>query len=406
MAGTFVNLGDRLEREGPLPWDEALAIGVKLGRALETAHRAGFLHGDIKPSSVVISANGEPVLGDFREVRTVDLTDAGATHRSPSVPYTAPEIIRGSEPTVSSDIYSLGATIFALIAGHPPFHRPGETSVIAQLGRITNDAAPDLRVRGVPSALCRVVERALAKQPDERPPSAQALTDELRQVQRDLGKTATPIPSRRRRWPLGVAAGVIAIAAVAATALSARDGGGDAPQVAGVTQSRPADDYEPLPAGAGTLPSGLYRTTTFTPALRFAVPEGWRLGAPETASVINLTRGDTPATDRFSLAAVTSLPDELVDWLRMHPRLTTSEPATRALGSASVTEIDVSVPDGVVLLPVAGETSIDLAAGNTNRLYVFDVGGKTVVAIVEARPAGFMDLATEAEKVLASVQPG
>ena len=420
------SLGDRLEGDGAMAWEEAISIGVKLAGALEAAHRVGLLHCDVKPENVFVDSDGEPQLGDFGVLRTVDLTGTNSNDRSLSVPYAAPEILNGADPSVASDVYSLGATIFALIAGRPPFFRHGDTTLLPHLARIANEAPPDLRVRDVPAPLCRALEHALAKSPSDRPATALALGEELQQVQRELGQSVTPIPvhiseeirtappppsprapapSRRRRWPIGVAA---AVTVVAATAVAVSGGGEDPelgePVVAGVTQTRPPEAFTALPADAGPLSSGLYRTRVFEPAVRFAVGDGWRLDSSETTNVVDLARAGAPATDRFSLVSVSGQPaPSLVAWLRSHPRLSTGEPVTRPLGTLEVTEIDVSVTDGSDW--DGRSAGFSLAGANVNRVYVFDISGTTVVGVVGARQAGFTDLATEAEQILASVQP-
>src|SRR5262245_30641088 len=111
------SLAVKLRREGPIPWPEALRIGVKLCGALETAHRSGTLHRDIKPANVLINDYGEPQLSDFGIAHIEGGYETATGFFSGTIDYTAPEVMTGGPATVASDLYSLGATIYALVAG-------------------------------------------------------------------------------------------------------------------------------------------------------------------------------------------------------------------------------------------------------------------------------------------------
>src|SRR6201984_269387 len=111
------SLALRLRRTGPIQWPEALQIGVKLCGALETAHRTGTLHRDIKPANVLVNDYGEPVLSDFGLAHISGGFQTATGHFTGTISYTAPEVLTGGPPTVAADIYSLGATIYALLAG-------------------------------------------------------------------------------------------------------------------------------------------------------------------------------------------------------------------------------------------------------------------------------------------------
>jgi hypothetical protein len=166
------SLADRLDREGSLPWAEATRIGVKLAGALETAHATGTLHRDVKPENVLVSDYGEPQLADFGIARVEGRFETSTGHVLASFSYAAPEILDGHPATVASDVYSLGATVFALLAGCPPFVRGPVEELVALYLRIATAPVPDLRPRGVPDEVCRAVEAALAKQPADRPSGA------------------------------------------------------------------------------------------------------------------------------------------------------------------------------------------------------------------------------------------
>ncbi|WP_109526739.1 MULTISPECIES: serine/threonine-protein kinase [Nocardia] len=177
------SLQDSIERDGPLPWGEALRVGVKIAGALEAAHRREVLHRDVKPGNILTTEYGEPELTDFgiAHVSGGFVTSTGVITGSPA--FTAPEVLRGRAPTVASDVYSLGATLFCLMTGHAAFERRVGEKVVTQFLRIMSEPVPDLRERDIPDELCRAIERAMSEHPPERYPSAQALGSRLAEIQ-------------------------------------------------------------------------------------------------------------------------------------------------------------------------------------------------------------------------------
>lgn len=169
------SLADEL-RNGPLAPDDVVRVGRAVADALEAAHQAGLLHRDIKPANILRTSYGEPKLADFGIARFGDTT---ATHGNLAltVAYAAPELLQGEPATVASDVYSLGATLHALLRGAPPFQVPEGGSPMAVAMKIVSDEPPPLV--GVPPTLADVVERAMAKDPSARFPSAAAMRDAL-----------------------------------------------------------------------------------------------------------------------------------------------------------------------------------------------------------------------------------
>ncbi len=251
-----------LDARGPLPWRETVRIGVRLAGALETAHRAGIVHRDVKPANILLSEYGEPLLTDFGIARVSGGFETTSAPVTASLAYAAPEVLDGRPPSVASDVYSLGSTLFALLVGRPPFEVSQDEALIALYLRIARDPIPDLRPRGVPDGVCRAIERATAKAPHDRPSSAADFGALLQDAQRAAGEsvtemavaepgasartaTASPVsgsaatltraaasstgkhdPTRLRHWP--VAAGVLAVSAIAAAiviAVAALHGG-------------------------------------------------------------------------------------------------------------------------------------------------------------------------------------
>nr|WP_188830297.1 serine/threonine-protein kinase [Nocardia camponoti] len=173
---------------GPFTWSDTLRAGVKLAAAIESAHRAGILHRDVKPANVLISDYGEPQLTDFGIARIPGgfQTSSGLITGSPA--FTAPEVLKGHEPTAQSDIYGLGATLFALLTGHAAFERQAGEKVFAQFLRITTQPVPDLRDQDIPADVAAAIERAMSPEPADRPLTAADFGELLRGVQRDHGQ--------------------------------------------------------------------------------------------------------------------------------------------------------------------------------------------------------------------------
>jgi YVTN family beta-propeller protein len=181
------SLADRVDLDGPLPWAEAVRIAIKLAGALETAHRAGTLHRDVKPENVLLSDYGEPELTDFGIARVEGRYETGTGQIAVSAAHAGPEVLEGRSASVRSDVYSLGSTLFSMLAGRAAFARRPDETLMALYLRIAGEPIPDLRPRGVPDAVCRVVERAMAKDPDRRQGSAAELGRQLQEVQRRAG---------------------------------------------------------------------------------------------------------------------------------------------------------------------------------------------------------------------------
>src|SRR6201998_1545984 len=176
-----------VRRHGPLDWNEAVSLGVKLAGALDAAHRVETLHRDVKPGNILLSDYGEPQLTDFGIARISGgfQTSTGVITGSPA--FTAPAVLEGATPTPQSDIYSLGATLFCAMTGHAAFERRSGEKVIAQFLRITSQPIPDLREKGLPAHVAAAIERAMSRDPRDRPATASEFGEELRDIQRTHG---------------------------------------------------------------------------------------------------------------------------------------------------------------------------------------------------------------------------
>lgn len=182
------SLADQVARYGPLTWPQATRIGIKIAGALESAHRAQTLHRDVKPHNILVSDYGEPLLADFGVALVAGSVDTPTRGIRGSVPYAAPEILDCGRASAASDVYSLAATMYFLLAGEPPFTvRPSEAFLALYL-RIASVPPPDLPANA-PLALGRLVRAALAKASTERPGSALAFGRALQDVLSAAGRS-------------------------------------------------------------------------------------------------------------------------------------------------------------------------------------------------------------------------
>ncbi len=195
-------LGAWLRGHGPLEVREALAIGVRLAGALETAHRAGILHRDVKPSNVLLSAYGEPQLCDFGIARIANSRETTSQRVVGSLAYIAPELFEGATVSVVADVYSLAATVFAVLNGNPPFTVQSGEHPIAFVRRVAAGPIPDLRVDGVADPICSALELGLNIDPACRPRSAAVFGEDLRAAAKDVGLEIGDVPLELADPPL------------------------------------------------------------------------------------------------------------------------------------------------------------------------------------------------------------
>jgi eukaryotic-like serine/threonine-protein kinase len=174
-------LADRLAREGPLPPQEASRIATQVAEALEEAHRAGIVHRDVKPGNVMLTPAGDVKVMDFGIAAAAwaeRVTTSGLVLGTPS--YLAPEQAKSEKTTPASDVYALGAMLYEMVAGRPPF--VAESPVAVALAHVRDDPRPlDQVADGVPPDLASASMAALAKDPAERPQSAAAFASMLRE---------------------------------------------------------------------------------------------------------------------------------------------------------------------------------------------------------------------------------
>lgn len=231
----------------PLDVPRACLLAAEAAEGLAHAHALGVLHRDIKPSNLMLSRNGRCKVCDFGLAQVLDANDAcdlNDVNKSVGTPlYAAPEVIRGQGASPRSDVYSLGATLFFLLTGRPPFLAPGKAAIIQ---RHLNEPAPDVRelCPEVPVTLADVIARCLSKDPDDRFQDAGALAKVLRvhtiavesgpsrsakpTVARARAAGGSPAPSSGRRWAL-IGGGSLAAVLVVGLGIMAVVGGPDEP---------------------------------------------------------------------------------------------------------------------------------------------------------------------------------
>ena len=182
--------------DGRLVIDEAVAIAIQLCRALEHAHGRGVIHRDLKPGNVWLSEDGVAKLGDFGLALALDrsrLTADGMIVGT--VAYMPPEQALGRPRDARSDLYALGATLYQMVTGRPPFVGDDVVAVLSQHLH-TPPVAPSWSNAAVPQPLERLILELLAKDPESRPPSAAAVRGRLQAV---AAATSTPAPIAARR---------------------------------------------------------------------------------------------------------------------------------------------------------------------------------------------------------------
>jgi WD40 repeat protein/tRNA A-37 threonylcarbamoyl transferase component Bud32 len=213
---------------------EAAHLVEKLARAMHYAHLRGVVHRDLKPSNVLLGADGTPKITDFGLAKHLDsasdLSRTGAVMGTPS--YMSPEQAAGKvrDTGPASDVYALGAILYELLAGQPPFKAATAFATILQV--LHEEPALPSRLRpGVPRDLETICLKCLQKEPVRRYTSAEALADDLSLFQAGKPVVARPLGSLARGWrwcrrnpAVAASVAVVALSLLAATLVSFRFG--------------------------------------------------------------------------------------------------------------------------------------------------------------------------------------
>ncbi len=176
-------LADVLARiNGPLPIDFAISVTTQVASALDYAHRRGVVHRDVKPSNILVQENGKVLLTDFGIAHAVGLRSPEQKAAVLGTPeYMSPEQAMGRAVDGRSDVYSLGIVVFHMLTGRPPFYGDNHRDI---LYAHVHQPLPDPRTMNanLPVDIVRVLDRATAKDPDDRYPTAGAFAQAFRRV--------------------------------------------------------------------------------------------------------------------------------------------------------------------------------------------------------------------------------
>jgi eukaryotic-like serine/threonine-protein kinase len=298
------SLAQVLGEKGPLPSQEVADIGRQVADGLAAAHAAGVVHRDVKPGNVLIADDGRVKLTDFGVSRAVDdvqLTRTGLIAGTPA--FLCPEVARGEDPTAASDVFALGATLYAAVEGTPPFGL--DDNAYALLHKV---ATEKVRPPWESGPVVDVIMRLLSREPDDRPSAAEA-RDALAAAAagRDPGMAplattvaagaaassvpparpgpptvsdlSRPAPGRRRNRRMPVLLGALAVLAAGAgitVAILTNQAGGAEPgaEPGSVPVAQPSATSAPAPApSAGpTSPPAAPTTTAAAPATTTTAP--------------------------------------------------------------------------------------------------------------------------------------
>lgn len=197
------SLEELVDDDGPLPEDRVRRIGVQLAAALADMHARGIVHRDVKPGNVLVTADDVAKLTDLGIARWTEVTRTGGAQLTGTLGYVAPEVADGAEAGPASDVFSLGATLYAAIEGRSPWGS-GEDGPFAQMRRAAGGRPAPAERAG---RFAPVLAALMARHPADRPGAAEAVT---------LLTADAPVPRRPRRHLRRRLLAVTAVAAVAA----------------------------------------------------------------------------------------------------------------------------------------------------------------------------------------------
>jgi serine/threonine-protein kinase len=194
-------LTQRLKRDKRIPWPEVIDLCLQICRALKAAHNSGIIHRDLKPSNLIIAKDGTIKLTDFGVAQVFasqKLTMTGGIVGTAE--YMSPEQAKGQRATKKSDLYSLGAVMYVMLTGRPPFS--GKTSLdVIHKHQFARFDRPALIATDIPPQLDEIVCKLLEKEPDKRFPDAYVLSLRLAEVQKRFAWLQRAAASSRSAAP-------------------------------------------------------------------------------------------------------------------------------------------------------------------------------------------------------------
>ncbi|MBI5869299.1 MAG: protein kinase [candidate division Zixibacteria bacterium] len=225
---------------GRLPQDEAIRYGIQIASGLAAAHARGIIHRDVKPDNVMIGTDDRARLADFGLARLKEssgLTERGSTVGT--VGYMSPEQVQGLPVDARSDVFSLGIVLYELLTGRKPFAAEHAAAALYSIVHETPPAPREVNPQ-IPPEVSAVIEKAMAKEPDDRYPNAGALETDLRAVARSLeisriSSGGLPVLRPQRRFSIawGILGGAVMLLGVAFLFASHLFTGGGQPAKAG-----------------------------------------------------------------------------------------------------------------------------------------------------------------------------
>jgi serine/threonine protein kinase len=177
------SLAQQIRRTEPLDTRQTVRVGIKIAGALETAHRNGILHRDMKPQNILVTQFDEPALADFGVAALQASAQATAGVLGFTTVHAAPEILEGHKLSPATDVYGLASTMYHLLTGLAPFAAFENEAPAAVILRILRDPARPLRSNTIPLELSDLLQASLDKNPDRRPPTAARFAEALRDIE-------------------------------------------------------------------------------------------------------------------------------------------------------------------------------------------------------------------------------
>ncbi len=403
------SLQELLARQGALSPARAARLAIEIALALDYAHHAGVVHGNLKPGNILFTQDGTVKVSDFAIAQAATDEDLVRTGELLGTSYLIPEQVRGQELNGRADVYSLGVCLYEMLTGRPPY-KPGLGVASAIAAASSNPISPRSVRAGVPRELDAIVVKAMAKDPAARYPTAQTMASALaRFAAADDGEPATSVfaPARpaptepampepgfirhEGRW-LGwtlLLVGIAAVLVVIGLSMARRPISigpltiGKQPPVASAPESTPAG--RPLPIAAASAydpysqdgqennantgkavdgdPATFWRTETYTrpnagnlkPGVGLVVD----LGSPRAARTLRITL-NTPG-GQAAVYAADQMPDSFAGWQQL------------AASQALAQQTTLRLPGGPHRYYLVWFTSLPVAAGGGYRAEVDEV---------------------------------
>jgi hypothetical protein len=367
-------LADVLARDGVLPWRTAVTVCGEVASALAAAHQRGIVHRDVKPANVMLTESGAKVV-DFGLSALIGESDVGPDGNLLGTPaYLAPERLDGGAVSPAADVYGLGLLLYRALTGQRPWHVASMTDMLR--AHRYAEPSPLPPVDGLPVEVAELCERCLAKDPDERPTSAEVaetLGENTARPRLDdtaiLPLPTIPIPAEAGGFRRRAQAALVGAVLMAATGLlwanAARSPGGG--------------------GAAGAAAAAVPTTSASVPA---SVPASASLAGASACRVRYAVLQDSGSTFRADVTVTNAGREPVAGW-----RLTFAFPGDQVVaGSAGVVQAGPRVSASGDTIPVGGSATLGLAGryGEANPAPVgFALDGRaceTSVADLSAPP--------------------